>query len=294
MSSMKMTAQKGLKKFLRLFGNSQSHSNHGSHNSDFVYLPSSPLQRSKTECLSISYASTPRQTEAEDSSEEYSGNPSDLSSSLPTSNSLSVLESGNASHLHPLVSYKEALTLCDADCTCDCHSRPGADQSQLTLCRCHMSGYESYRRAVYGGRNRSTTPIRDKQTSSERRKKNRKSLDSRKLFGSAETLSSDGTVKGASSSNPSSNRSTDTSESGSKSHRGSSHRNSAKLVRDKNRATITDDINTELHDSTETSNHRSNHSSAHKTKVGSRPIIYLLTGSDYHLLLVCMGNQVLL
>lgn len=87
----------------------------------------------------------------------------------------------------PHLSYREAVTtICESNCTCDCHNL-ATDQSYLTLCRCHMSGYESYRKAVYGGAKGTKKSHSMPRSNQSNRKSN---PDPRMFFGSAETLES--------------------------------------------------------------------------------------------------------
>lgn len=127
--------------------------------------------------------------------------------------------------LSPLMSYREAVT-CGSDCPCDCH-KSDRDQAYLTLCRCHMSGYESYRKAVYGGpralKKKSSFKILDH----EKRKSLPPSI--KRFYGSDDTLGSGNscdTIKAANSGdytpNSSSGGKSTGSSGGAKSHNSSS------------------------------------------------------------------------
>jgi len=112
------------------------------------------------------------------------------------------IEAGGS--IEPHSSYREAVEpSCGEDCACHCHNDNHV-KSQLTLCRCAMSGYESYRKAVYGGPQHT-------------RHHKRRSLEVRRApagWGSADTLGSTNsgdTIKA--SSGYCSNRSDDTGES---------------------------------------------------------------------------------
>ena len=125
--------------------------------------------------------------------------------------------------LSPLMSYREAVT-CGSDCPCDCH-KSERDQAYLTLCRCHMSGYESYRKAVYGG----PRGLKKKHSLKHLDQEKRKSLPptTKKFYGSADTLGSENscdTIKATSSdyTNSSSGCKSSGSSGGAKSHNSSS------------------------------------------------------------------------
>jgi len=165
-----MTPQSKLKRFLRWLRH--PHSSQSAAVEDTLDNGGShvPLRRSCTQGVIIP-------------SEKTSGNIDSLSKSYDSASSVAGRASlpPMSTRLHPLSSYKEAIS-CPTDCPCHCHDpRPHADQSYLTLCRCHLSGYESYRKAVYGGRGLLKKP------SSQKRKS---MIDSKKLFGSTDTLES--------------------------------------------------------------------------------------------------------
>ena len=139
-----------------------------------------PLQRSQTDDLLI--PSSRRQAADCDSFSQSYDNAHPNGSKVARSMSLQPQRTKSSQQL----SYREAVTVtCGADCPCDCHSQDSV-QMYLTLCRCHMSGYESYRKAVYGGRGFVRRPPAEKHNLDKR-----KSMpDEKKFFGSADTLGS--------------------------------------------------------------------------------------------------------
>lgn len=258
-----MTAQNKLKKFLRWLGNSHSHTGSSTTNAspEFHNHTHPPLQRSRTECMNINYSLTPSSNQ-------------DLSHSYDESDrrhSLTFTEGAAYHGSSPLLSYREALgPQCDESCTCECHKNEL--QSHLTLCRCHMSGYESYRKAVYGGRAKQLNKSnRNSGIIQEGKSRHRKSLDTKK-FGSADTLGSSHsteTIKAFSDHSggaTGSSKSTDTSDSGSKRRSSSLHRHSQRAATSRERdRTITDDIRIEV-----TEYQTPEHLAHYRYKVGSK------------------------
>lgn len=168
-----MTAQNKLKKFLKWLGSSHSHSNPCQNaNAEFLNHTHPPLQRSKTECVDIHH----RTDDSNQLSQSY--HEDQWPHGLP--------EYGSAPSERQL-SYRDAVGPdCPSDCECECHRH--SDRSQLTLCRCAMSGYESYRKAVYGRQGGGNRVLR--QGSQRRGAKDRLSMISGRRFGSTDTLAS--------------------------------------------------------------------------------------------------------
>lgn len=216
-----MTPQNKLKRFLRfLSGKPHTSGKSSSVATDEIRVeyPLHPdLQRSKTDNMIIRKARNEINGERDSLSQSYDdGYVSRTSTdrSLRAARSLSL----QPNRLSPLMSYREAVTVeCEPDCPCECH-KSDRDQAYLTLCKCHMSGYESYRKAVYGGPRR----LKKKPSMKLLDQEKRKSLppNPKKLYGSADTLGSEhscDTIKATSEyTNSSSGKSTGSS--GAKSH----------------------------------------------------------------------------
>lgn len=189
-----MTPQNRLKRFLRWLG--KPHANNNQHGLSAVTPDDScagrlaedgycrALRRSQTDGAVI-YAAAHSHKSSD--SQDGLSKPHDRNGRVKRTMSLQHRQN----KLSPHLSHREDVTVtCGADCSCECHSHE-TDQSYLTLCRCYMSGYESYRKAVYGGRGYTKRAANGHPAGHNLQENKRKSMpDSKKFFGSADTLNS--------------------------------------------------------------------------------------------------------
>lgn len=220
-----MTPQSKIKRFLRGFflgkphGSSQSCSTPPEENGKALanHEFRISLQRSRTTDIVIPSSRKQKMADCDYLSQSYD---SEYSRDGKTTRSMSLQPAENQSLQH--LSYREAVALtCEPDCPCDCHNND-AVQMYLTLCRCHMSGYESYRKAVYGGRG--FTRRQPGKTEKHNQSKRKSMPDPKKIFGSSDTLgsaNSSDTIKACSDYASTSDKSTGSSG-GNKSHNSTS------------------------------------------------------------------------